>query len=335
MKTARCLVALLSMFSLINGCSSTGWKSEDPLYTKLLSPDFYREVKQDQNKTSYNSVRRISAHEHYRSGASIELYLKVARELGIKKAVFLPTGIGPDNHGYRKHMAELLKVQKKYPDQIVAFATIDEADPQAASILEDAVQQGARGLKLIGGHPHFYDEPLDSPNMYRVYEVVRKHHLPVLIHASLAKFPKQKDELERVLKDFPEVTIVAAHYAKTAPHLQDCQELLDRYPNLFIDISMGGGIQRYQKEICLESKKFRDFIIRNQDRIQWGTDIILTRKSDEEFLRRRITTDFHIFERAFYVDDHLAPNQVHIGLNLPKEVLEKIYYTNPKRIFRL
>jgi predicted TIM-barrel fold metal-dependent hydrolase len=111
--------------------------------------------------------------------------------------------------------------------------------------------------------------------MYKVYQVVRKHQLPVLIHASLSKHPKQRQELERILRDFPDLTIVAAHYAKTAPKLEKAQELLDRYPNLFTDISMGGGLSRYQKEICLEPKKFRDFIIRNQDRILWGTDIIL------------------------------------------------------------
>lgn len=328
-------ISLSFVLLCLPSCVSLSRSGDAYLYERLHSASLYEETKASQAKMSHAAMKKISAHEHYRSGASIELYLKVAQDMGIEKAVFVPTGMGPDNRGYERHMAELLQVQKKYPHQVVAFATLDEEDPNAAQVLEEAIRAGARGLKSIGGHPHFYDEPLDSPNLYRVYEVLRKHGLPLLIHASLGKFPKQRRELERVLKDFPDLTVVAAHYAKTAPHLEQGQELLDRYPNLFVDISMGGGLPRYQKEICLESKKFRDFIIRNQDRILWGTDIILTRKSQEDFLRRRITTDFHIFERAFYADDHLAPNQVHAGFKLPREVLEKIYHTNPKRVLKI
>jgi hypothetical protein len=43
----------------------------------------------------------------------------------------------------------------------------------------------------------------------------------------------------------------------------------------------------------------------------------------------------NIFEMDFYVDNQLALNHVLTGLTLPKEILEKIYYTNPKRILRL
>lgn len=281
------------------------------------------------------TIKKISAHEHYRAGGSMELYLDTARELGIEKAVFVPTGLGPDNRGYRKHMKALLVIQKKYPDQVVAFATLDEADPNAASILEEAVKDGARGLKLLGGHDHFYDEPLDSPNMVKVYEVCRKYKLPLLIHASLTKYPAQKKELEHILRDFPDLTIVAAHYAKTSPHLEECQELLDRYPNLYIDISMGGGLARYQNEIRPDPGKFRDFIIKNQDRIQWGTDIILTRKKTAEFLRRRISADLDMFEKKSYVYDATMPGQAQPGLYLPKSVLQKIFYDNPKRIFKI
>jgi predicted TIM-barrel fold metal-dependent hydrolase len=329
------LLILVTLF--VFGGFANGESSPDSqlLYERINSEDFYNKVKASQAQTSYKTIKKISSHEHYRQGGPIDLYFKVAQEMGIEKAVFVPTGMGPDNRGYLTHMQELLEVQKKYPNKVIAFATIDEADPHAAEILEKAIGSGARGLKLIGGHPNFYDEPLDSPNMYKVYQVVRKHRLPVLIHASLGKHPKQRQELERILKDFPDLTIVAAHYAKTAPKLEKAQELLDRYPNLFTDISMGGGLSRYQKEICLEPKKFRDFIIRNRDRILWGTDIILTSGKKEEFLRRRISIDFNIFEMDFYIDDQLALNQVLMGLNLPREILEKIYYINPKRILKL
>ena len=291
------------------------------------------QVREAQQLRRHDDYHRFSSHEHYRAGASIELYLGVARELGIYRTLFLPTGVGPDNAGYRENMAELLAVQQRYPERILAFATIDEADPHAAEILEGAVAGGARGLKLIGGHPHFYDEPLDSPNMYRVYAVVRRHRLPVLVHASLTKIPELRGQIERVLRDFPDVTIIAAHYAETAPNLAEADELFAAHPNLWMDLSMGGGLKRYEKMISADPAAFRDFIVRHQDRLLWGSDVILRSDSTAEFLRHRTCKDFDILEQPLYVDDDLFPGELRPGLNLPREVLEKIYDANPQRLF--
>jgi hypothetical protein len=60
----------------------------------------------------YKTIKKISSHEHYRQGGPIDLYFKVAQEMGIEKAVFVHTGMGPDNRGYLTHMQELLEVQK-------------------------------------------------------------------------------------------------------------------------------------------------------------------------------------------------------------------------------
>jgi predicted TIM-barrel fold metal-dependent hydrolase len=285
-----------------------------------------------QVRRAHGDFRRIDTHEHFRAGASIEPYLAVARMLGIEQSIFVPTGLGPDNRGYRENIAALLAVQRRYPDRIVAFATLDEADPHAAEVLEQGVADGARGLKLIGGHPHFYDEPLDSANMRRVYEVARRHHLPVLLHASLTRLPVLRGQLERVLADFPELTIIAAHYIETAPHLAEADEVLAAHSNLLTDLGMGGGLERYEKMMTADPQAFRDFIVRHQDRILWGADVILKAATTDAFLRHRITKDLDILEQARYVDPDLAPGEVRPGLALPRAVLEKIYWENPRRV---
>jgi predicted TIM-barrel fold metal-dependent hydrolase len=325
---AACAATALVVLAM--GCRSPAVPA-----SAAAAPPPYTQVRDAQLARRPDDFRRISTHEHYRAGASIDVYLRVARELGIEKTIFVPTGLGPDNRGYQENMAELLEVQRRHPDRVVAFATIDEADPNAAAVLEAAVARGARGLKLIGGHPHFYDEHLDSPNMYRVYRVVQRHHLPILVHASLSKIPEQRAQLERVLDDFPDVTVIAAHYAEEAPHLEAADELFAAHPNLLMDLSMGGGLKRYESQIEADPGAFRDFILRHPDRLLWGTDVILTRDTTEAFLRRRITKDFAILEQPFYVDDDLAPGRVRPGLHLPANVLEKIYLDNPRRLLGL
>ncbi|MEK7189573.1 MAG: hypothetical protein AAB666_01165, partial [Patescibacteria group bacterium] len=91
-------------------------------------------------------------HEHFRVGGNMKAYLQVAKKLGIAKTVFVPTGSGPDNAGYKENMAALLKEQKKHPSSVIAFCTVDEADPKAPEVFSNCINEGGQGLKLIGGH---------------------------------------------------------------------------------------------------------------------------------------------------------------------------------------
>jgi len=275
---------------------------------------------------------KISTHEHYRAGGDIDALLAVMDELNIRKMLMVPTGSPPDNGGYRQHMRELLDIQRQHPDRIIAYATVDESDPQAPEILSNAIARGAKGLKLIGGHPEFYDAPLDSPIMYQLMAICREADLPVLIHVSMGHHPEMQAEFERLVADFPEVTFVAAHYCKHAPRLDPARELLDRYPHLYTDLSMGGGVSRYLRRIDADPDEFRQFILDYQDRIMWGSDIILNGGKRESFIRSRVSQDAHLFRRRVHAS-RWAQYEVPLhGLRLPEEVLRKIYWENPWRI---
>jgi predicted TIM-barrel fold metal-dependent hydrolase len=157
------------------------------------------------------------------------------------------------------------------------------------------------------------------------------------MHISPIRIPKQLSEFENLLKSFPDVTMVAAHYGRMAPEFTEGVRLLDQYPNLYMDVSMGGGLSRYQKEIPVALKKYREFILKYQDRLLWGTDVILTRKTTKEFLRGRSQIDFLVLGKPFYVDLREGHDStvVHTGLALPRSVLRKIFYENPKRILKI
>jgi len=284
---------------------------------------------------------KIDMHEHYRAGADIEEFLKAAGCLGISKVVFVPTGSAPDNRGYKTHQESLIKhVKKLYPEKIVAFCTIDEADPEAAEIFEQCLRDGAEGLKLIGGHPDFYDEPLNSENMYKVYQKAAEYKVPVLLHGSIINIPELKDQLDQVYSDFPEVTFIHAHYCSTIMtgiDLDQCAELLDKHPNLYIDLSMGGGIKRYHYYFRQDLGKVKDFILTYQDRILFGSDIILSGSTDKDFdwLYQRIKCDIDLHQQKEYIPAFGEEGVLHQGFNLDKEVLRKLYYENPKKVLNL
>ena len=280
---------------------------------------------------------KIDMHEHYRTGGDIDIFMKAAGCFGISKVLFVPTSSGPDNAGYEKYWESLIKkTLEDYPDQVIPYCTIDEADPKAAELVEQYIQAGAKGLKLIGGHPDFYDEPYDSPNMYKVYEVVDKYDVPVLLHGSIINIPELEDQLDRVYGDFPGVTFVHAHYCSTIMsgiNLDKCAALLDKHPNLYFDLSMGGGIARYHKYLQRDLQKIKDFVIKYQDRILFGSDIILRSKTNDfDFLYERIKCDIYLHEKEDYTCEYGESDWDHKGFNLDDDVLRKLYYENPRKV---
>lgn len=108
---------------------------------------------------------------------------------------------------------ELASFQDEHPERITAFATIDPRRDGAAEHVETAISEwGMRGLKL---HPTagFY---LHDEATYEVLSVVDHLDVPVLtdsgpIFAPLYGECSHPNHLDRVLADFPDLDIVAAH----------------------------------------------------------------------------------------------------------------------------
>ncbi len=329
MRTRR--IGLLALACAV-GCARAAGSPD--LYDALLDRDLPARLAVAQRANFLADLPKISTHEHYRAGGSLDSYRKVAAEMGIRKVILLPTGDAPDNRGYREHMASLLEAARRDPDFLIPFATVNPADADAVTLLADAVRHGARGLKLMAGHPDYYQAPLDGPPMLAVFEEARALGIPVLLHVSPMRIPKQMPELEHLLRAFPSLTVIAAHYARTPPDFDETARLLDTYPNLFMDVSMGGGLSRYQGEIPRFLRRYRDFVVAYQDRLLWGTDLILDAGETERSIRERIETDFLLLGARLYVDPQAGRDKTSIefGLDLPRPVLQKIFYENPMRI---
>jgi len=92
-----------------------------------------------------------------------------------------------------------------------------------------------------------------------------------------ADFPEHKEQLEATLKKFPKLIFIIPHYLGAAPKLSIVGEMLDKYPNLYTDISMGGGKNMYVAFIQGFRKRFRKFFKKYHNRLFWGTDFLLAR----------------------------------------------------------
>jgi predicted TIM-barrel fold metal-dependent hydrolase len=110
---------------------------------------------------------------------------------------------------------------------------------------------------------------------------------------------------------------------------------LDRYPNMSLD--MAARICHFKVQ---NREKVRDFMIKYQDRLLYGTDIGIkdhdTSATNLTKIQNVIKNDWLDDWKYFTTDKVLTQNdkvKTFQGLDLPISVLKKIYYENAMRMY--
>jgi predicted TIM-barrel fold metal-dependent hydrolase len=142
---------------------------------------------------------------------------------------------------------------------------------------------------------------------------------------------------ESVLSEYPNHPWLGAHLGGNPEDLPRLQRLLDTYPKLCLDTSATKWLVR---EVSARRDAAREFIIRNQDRILFGSDQVSTDDRGFDFLASRFWCHRKLWETAHSgqtpIHDPDCPDDqqpILRGLALPDEVLQKIYHDNPIRFY--
>ena len=305
-------------------------KNYDNTFNKILE-----EVKKHQEKKDYKKFKKIDIHEHITSEPDFDKFLEVMDEFNIEKVLLMPSG------GEGREREELvLKIQEKYPDKYVAFAFLKEVGKRAEKHLKNSIKAGAKGLKLLLWHPNIYSNnklPMDSAEVWRIFEICSESKIPILAHMSIRSYPEHSEQLENTLKKFPQQIFIIPHYLGAAPRLDDIvSPLLDKYPNLYTDVSMGGGKNRYVSYIQGFRKTFRQFFKKYHNRLFWGTDLFIGPKSSKNtrFYHNRIKHDINLFDEKFFYSPFHEENTFLRGLNLSDKILNDVFYNNARRLLK-
>jgi hypothetical protein len=112
------------------------------------------------------------------------------------------------------------------------------------------------------------------------------------------------------------------------------QSLLDRHANLLLDSSATKWIVR---EVARTPERVRAFIIRNSERILFGSDVVVDDKLDFEHYASRYWCQRTMWETPDRgespIEDPDAENPPRLaGLDLPVDVLARLYHENAERI---
>ena len=197
------------------------------------------------------------------------------------------------------------------------------------------------GTMLMRGHR------LDSPVYEPLLAEVKARGMAIMTHigdpdtwyakqyADTAKFGAREDHYrmwESLLEAHRGTPWVGAHLGGNPEDLPRLQRLLDKFPDLMLDCSATRWMVR---EISARRDPAREFFIRNQDRILFGSDQVSGDDRQFDFLASRIWSHRKLWETAMIgpspiFDPDLPPEaQPTIrGLALPDVVLQKIYHDN-------
>lgn len=233
---------------------------------------------------------------------------------------------------------------------------------QTLALLREHVAKGALGLKILKELGLHYRDgsgqllACDDPRLAPVWEECAKLGIPVLIHQSDPigffepitpdnehydsmvkypswsfadpKFPRKPELLARrdnLLRQHPRTTFILPHVANNPEDLRYVAKLLDDCPNACIDFSAR------MDELGRQPYSSREFFLRYQDRIVFGSDMPATPEMYRCYFRFLETRD-----EGFYVPDYDGTFSRRrwpvCGLGLPARVLEKVYRRNILRL---
>jgi hypothetical protein len=167
----------------------------------------------------------------------------------------------------------------------------------------------------IRGNRHYYEEHPE-------------YHM--FLHPEYPSYEEQIRARDHMLEKHPDLKFIGAHLGSLEWSLDELAKRLDRFPNMSVDLSRMANLQYHAKK---DWQKTRDFFIKYQDRLVYATDRAVNPTQDTESLKQNVH-DARLRDWQFFTTDDTMTSSgfdgEFKGLQLPREVVDKIYYGNAR-----
>lgn len=299
--------------------------------------------------------RVLNAHDHLFSRKYLDKYFAAAARVGVARTLFVASsdftlkGSGFDaKAGNAQNTQEILNCEREFPNQIITYCTLHPDDPDKTGLLKGYMDSGVHGVKLYTGHSNFADRPLDAPEMEEVYAFCEANNLPICWHVNLSR-AEYMEQFKRVMEKHPKMKVIIPHFGVTfyrpgSPAWNEFWALLDQYPGLYTDCSWGTRqiLVHGLEVVSANADVFREMVNRYQDRVLWGTDMVVTgnQEKTEAWIASVLRACRDMLEKEVYYFWMAADGSPYDyagsvnpfgklrGLKLSEPVLRKIYETN-------
>ena len=317
--------------------------------------------------------RIIDAHVHYPHYAYGVSLMPMLAEAGVNQLAVVST---PDENRLSL-LPDALHLKGLYPNKVYVFGNLDIsplylapdiAGETFARYVDSLDEMGVDGVKMIVGKPAIRKRipipDFDSQEFAPYWEKMAYTQTPLIFHVNDPvefwdpervpgwaremgwfygddTFVNDEDQYQQVinvLDRHPILNVTFTHFFFLSAQLDRLGEYFERYPNMRVDLVP--GIEMYI-DFSKDPEKVREFFIKYQDRIIYGTDIgvqalfsdpkAAIQEEDSlarmELVRGFLENDgpFTLVHEGFQFGDEKTVFQ---AIDLPDVVLEKIYYQN-------
>lgn len=327
---------------------------------KLLLKDYrpkslYKIPRTDVPKAKYPAID-MHSHQYAETPEQIAEWVKIMDEVGVEKSIILTMAVGAEFDAiYQKYAKYPSRFELWCGFDYTGYDK-PGFGPAAVKELERCYRAGARGVgelgdkgkglnfnKVVGLHP-------DDPRMDMLFEKCAELGMPVNLHVADPIWMYERmdltndglmnayewrldnqpgivghsgmiDILERTVKKHPKTIFIACHFANLCYDLARLGTLLDRYPNLYADISA-----RYAETATIP-RFVSQFYARYAGRLVYGTDMGYAQKMYKITFRVLESLDEHFYEIEQF-GYHWSMN----GFGLSDEILKKVYRENAAKL---
>ena len=224
---------------------------------------------------------------------NLDTLLKMGQEAGINHYVVQSVATTPAQVQAINNFISETASQR--PHLLTGLGTLHPDFPDLEDEISRIQRLGLKGVKL---HPDFQKFAIDDPAVYPIYDCLQGT-LPLLIHTGDPRHSYSNPyRLAKVLKEFPRLTVIAAHFGGWSEW-----EIADEYlggTGVYVDTS--SSLYRLTPERAKEL-----ISVFGEDRVLFGTDFPMWGAQEE-------------LERLYRLD-------------LPEEILQKILHLNAQKLF--
>ncbi|MFW9997308.1 MAG: amidohydrolase family protein [Candidatus Odinarchaeota archaeon] len=235
----------------------------------------------------------------------------------------------------------------------------DHATDELITHVEKAHSLGYPMVKMWFG-PRFLDftksdKPfrIDHPSFEPVFSLIEDYKLSLDIHIADPDISYEKvyldkeryrtkeqaiTEFKAVLERHPSMKTVGVHLGCLPEHLEELAAMLDKFPNYYVDTASTRWMVR---ELGKNTVKTREFFNKYQDRILFATDLSVGwQERPDEYFATRLWSQRLFWETTVrgvdlpFKDEDNRDGQTRInGLELPRSILDKLYWKNAEKFF--
>jgi len=186
------------------------------------------------------------------------------------------------------------------------------------------------------GEPRDCWLPLDSMKAANSINYFKQHpQYHMYLHPEMPSYEEQIAARDNILKKHPNLRFIGAHLASEEWNVERLALTLGRNPGMTVDLS--ARILSLQAQSIKDYDKVRNFMIRYADRILYGSDYGVGKSDTIPAQYEWIIKEWRN-EWLYYATDSVFESKNFSysvkGLHLPKEVIDKIYYTNASIYFK-